>query len=381
MNGTLHHKTKKPIDPLAIGCAANTRVGYKKIGNVEWMFTCHFLPGTAEPTDLFDFVSVIGHNPETGETCFFGHNNVRMTSAEAPIPGGKGLDDVAGRAEAAAFWNEPSYNTCVRCHSANKPWAITPHLQQRRYGGDGSMDIVPETPFAKRMHTGWGYRIIGTVHNLVMKRPHAIWPRNDDGTIDNTCTSCHVISDEVEYQRLSHVAVGLPDLPPYSRITQFLPHYQFTWMPWGSADPSEVALDQAAVKRIDRAIADPKYLARQEEILSPCPEPVGIASSGVNVSEEESGSTALTWIYRNDLGGVPLRDDVRFEVTVQGSDGESCAFKDVAPRALGSDQWSLRLPARSGVGYRYRIRPYRYCFDQTGYAFGNYTEVIGPLQE
>ncbi len=361
---------------FSAGCMLNTRMGHYRIGNVDWVFNCHYRPGFHEPNDPYDFMAVIGSNSVTGETCFFGHDQFKMSSTVAPIPGGTGPDDSAGRAEAARFWNIPSRNTCLKCHSGNKAWALTPHVNQSRLGGDGTMDFIPSTPSSRRRHPGWGYRLIGTVHNQVMVRPKAVWPANDDGTPDTTCTRCHVLTDVEEFLRLSRDSVGLPDLPKFTERSQGFPHFRQIWMPLG-IDAVHDATEpfQEAVGRLERAIANPAYRARpEEEILSPCPPPNRIDEAAVTVTVN-GDSEELQWAYRNDYGGVPTRDDIRFELSVQGSDGTSCRFRDVAPESLGSDRWNFRLPVRAGTTYTYRLKPYRYCFDRTVFSFSNQAVV------
>jgi len=352
------------------GCVPNVRIGHVKSGPVDWIYLCHYHTGLHEPQgDLFDFVAMIGSNSRTGETCFFAHDAGKTNGVDVPTPGGINLHDSAGRAKAAAFWNRPSRNTCIRCHANNKPWAVTPYLNQSRLGGDGTMDFVPEVPLRKRLSPGWGYRIIGTVHNLVMKRPKAIWPRLDNGTADSTCTRCHVVNDTVEYLRLSRESVGLSDLPRYEVQTHIMPHTRHPWMPMDAdpSDPGTRAEAQTAVQRLERAVFDPKFRVAEKEILSPCPAPAALPSREITLEKTEKGIRSLRWNYQNDYGQVAERDDVRIALTLEGSDGSRCQFRDLAPLRLGDRKWLFRHPLKTGVQYTYRLQPYRYCFDRKAY--------------
>ena len=364
----------KGADPRE-GCFPNVRIGKIKSGPVDWMFVCHYKHGLHEPKgDQFDFVAMIGSNKITGETCFFGHDNGKTSGVDLVPPGGEGRDDEPGRSRAALFWNNPAHNTCLHCHADNKPWIVTPHLNQSVLGGDGTMDLVPELPSARRLTPQWGYRVIGVVHNWVFPRPKVIQPLNQDGSPDRTCTRCHVLTDQEEGLRFAREAVGLGELPQYvARDYGFLLDPD-PWMP-PSYQGMELGKAQAAVQRYERALGDPAYRATELDILSPCPVPEALDAK--TISEQDSdGGRALSWRYRNGLGKVAMRDDIRFRLAIEGSDGTSCEFDDIAPRALGSDQWSFTHPAANGVNYHYRLQAYRYCFDRTGVSRS--TEVVVP---
>jgi hypothetical protein len=336
---------------------------------VDWIFLCHCHSGLHEKTDPFDFITAIGSNRNTGETCFFGHDQAKFDGEEVPVPGGY-PGDAMSRQEAAAFWNTPSHNTCLSCHTANKPWAITPHVNQSRLGGDGTMDFIPEVPKSKRVRPGWGFRVIGTVHNLVMPRPQAIVPKNDDGTADRSCTRCHVVTDQESFFRLSRIAVGYhEDIPKYAERSAGMPLNKDPWMPPVRASDEDARKAREAVDRIGRALADPSWRLESHDILTPCPAPGSLPKGDVRVLEG-SGPREIRWTYRNDYGSVPARDDIRFEVSVVGDDGTSCRYRDVAPQSLGSDQWVFHHPDRAGTHYTYRLTPYRYCFDRTAYRYG-----------
>lgn len=376
------------------GCLPNARVAVKKIGPVTWAATCHFFNGPHETSDKFDFVAVIGSNDKTGETCFFSHDfqlkDEKRTHGKNLIPpGGYNPKDPVQRAESKAFWNPTDYFVCMQCHGNNKAWLITPHVNQSRVGhGDGNMEFLPETPRSLRLQPQWGYRIIGTNDNLYMNHkrefnrpelheiPKTVYPKNDDGTEDRTCTRCHLLPDQENYLRLARVSVGLRDLEKNLVFTGRHHLDPKPWMPPAhDGSPEDTKKYQAAVMRYERALRDPAWRFKPaENILAPCPAPAALASERVQVLEGRD-SNKVQWNYKNDRGEVPNRDDVRFQVTIQGSDGATCAIRDVAPKALGSDSWTLNHPKAAGVTYEYTLKPYRYCFQETVYEYGTETKA------
>ena len=95
--------------------------------------------------------------------------------------------------------------------------------------------------------------------------------------------------------------------------------------------------------------------------------------------------TCLAWDYDNDFGGVPDRDDVRFDVAygdarnaamfggvsrqsnregVRMQEGSAVAvLRDVAPAQ--PDTYRLRIPLQSTAEQvRIQIQPKRFCFEE-----------------
>jgi hypothetical protein len=152
-------------------------------------------------------------------------------------------------------------------------------------------------------------------------------------------------------------------MPQYQERDKAFPLERFPWMPlFHSGTDAELEKYQQAVMRYERAFNDPKYRFREAEVLSPCPAPKPLARSVIS-SRRDSGEMTVSWIYRNDYGNVPLRDDVRFALSVKGSDGSAATYRDIAPDALGSEHWAFHHAVKSGVAYHYSLEPYRYCFD------------------
>ncbi len=354
------------------GCLPNARLGGKKNGNVSWAWVCHNLRGYHEKTDKYDFVTLIGSNDETGETCFFGHDfqlkeERKVHGLNVIPPGGLHPHSESERKAASEFWEPTNTFGCMGCHGLNHPWKVTPHTNQSVVGGDGTMDIIPNIPNSKKRKPQWGFRIIGTVHNNVLpdpgqwwgSRPKAIFPKNDDGSEDRTCTKCHVLSDQLSVLRMARFATGLGELPQYKEKSEGFLIPPKAWMPpGGHADLNDEKKAQDAVRRYERAFFDEKWRVKTEEILTPCPAPANLP-----VEKISSNKYGVRWEYANDYGAVPTRDDVRFEITVKGSDGGSCTTKDIAPDSLGSTSWHFTHPKSAGVTYTYEIRPYRYCFE------------------
>src|SRR5262249_39114571 len=162
-------------------CLPNARIGSTKIGPVDWAWTCHNFSGYHERTDGFDFVTLIGNNPLTGETCFFSHSfgpeeRRGANGRDIVPPGGWPATSVSERKRASEFWASADDFSCIRCHNANHAWMVTPHTWQSRVGGDGTMDVLPDVTKAGRLHPGKAFRVIGTAHNAGIpadKRPKA----------------------------------------------------------------------------------------------------------------------------------------------------------------------------------------------------------------
>ncbi len=348
------------------GCLPNARLGGSRNGPVAWAWVCHNLAGYHEKTDRFDFVTIIGSNTLTGETCFFGHSSPgddkrRTHGKDLVPPGGWHPGSSAEREKAKAFWDWADEFSCIGCHGADRPFMVTPHTNQSRVGGDGSMEIIPKIT---------SFRLIGTAPHAVLAqkpelRPRAIYPKNDDGTPDRTCTKCHTLTNQETFLRLARYSVGLGDLPKHAERTKEFLHDPKAWMPPGNdGSPDATASAQAAVKRYERAFYDASWRYKESDAMGPCRAPAPLPASAVKAA----GAGKIEWTYKNDYGQVPLRDDVRFKVTLQSEGGSQCTIRDVAPESLGGDRWRFSHPADAGARYTYRITPYRYCFDESIYS-------------
>ncbi len=371
--------SKFPGNDINESCSPMTRLGGKRIGNVYWTWLCHNWHVNHD-----EFLTVIGANMETGETCFIGHDVAEdpdpkhhVLAKDVMPPGGIDPTNVHQRAKAAEFWEPGHMFVCLDCHSTNGPFLGTPNARAAVLP-NGERELFPRYPDRLRMTPGSGFRVIGTGHNVFatdiplreIRRPKAIVPMKDDKTADNSCTKCHQLSDQEHYVRLARLSVGLKDT--YVKERKDVP-----WMPHGidPTDAAEVKLAQVAVARYERAWKDPSWRFSEAELLSECPAPAEVVSTTTKAAIDDKGTSTLTWRYANDLGGVPLRDDVRFQVKIEGSDGSTCQIRDVAPNALGATDWKLEHPTQKGVAYEYKLQPYRYCFDKKPYAFANEAKV------
>ena len=114
-------------------------------------------------------MGVIGHNSETGATCFFHISMAFPNDARHP-----GSDDP----NYDSFWQSADVvaaDNCQGCHQAD-PWLHSPWIDQLRDPADPSLPLVPlnaslDSPY---IVVGEGFA-----------QPH------QDGAPENSCTSCH----------------------------------------------------------------------------------------------------------------------------------------------------------------------------------------------
>jgi hypothetical protein len=114
-------------------------------------------------------MGVIGHNEETGATCFFHINMAHDNSEVHPGSADPAYDD---------YWETPAVvaaDNCQGCHQAD-PWLHSPWIDQLRDPEDSSQPLVPVTsgPDAPYIVVGDGFS--QPIH---------------EGAPDNSCTSCH----------------------------------------------------------------------------------------------------------------------------------------------------------------------------------------------
>ncbi len=114
-------------------------------------------------------MGVIGHNSETGATCFF-HINMRFPN-DTLHPGSNDpkYDDYWQSADLVAADN------CQGCHQAD-PWLHSPWIDQLRDPHDSSLPLVPLTA-----STDSPYFVVGDGFT----QPYNV------GAPENSCTSCH----------------------------------------------------------------------------------------------------------------------------------------------------------------------------------------------
>ena len=129
-------------------------------------------------------MGVIGHNAETGATCFFHINMQHDNTALHPGSADPDYDDYWQSAAVVAADN------CQGCHQAD-PWLHSPWIDQLKDPSDPTQPLVPVTASVDSPYTvvGEGFA-----------QPH------HEGAPDNSCTSCH------RAQCDTHFAVPLGEL-------------------------------------------------------------------------------------------------------------------------------------------------------------------------
>ena len=152
---------------LTGGCETGERI------SARYMGTWH--DGTPRPEVVFvNFCrdggqGLIGHNSETGATCFF-HMSWFADNTE-PHPGSNDPDY-------NLYWQtaeEVAADNCQGCHQAD-PWLHSPWIDQLRDPDDPSQPLVPVITDADAP-----YIIVG----------EAFTQPFHEGAPDNSCTSCH----------------------------------------------------------------------------------------------------------------------------------------------------------------------------------------------
>ena len=114
-------------------------------------------------------MGVIGHNSETGATCFFHINMAFPNDARHPGSNDPNYDDYWQSADVVAADN------CQGCHQAD-PWLHSPWIDQLRDPDDPSLPLVPLIA-----STDSPYVVVGEGFT----QPY------HDGAPENSCTSCH----------------------------------------------------------------------------------------------------------------------------------------------------------------------------------------------
>ena len=139
----------------------------------RYMGTHH--DGTPRPEVVFvNFcrdggMGVIGHNAETGATCFFHISMAHDNSVRHPGSADPDYDDYWQTAAVVAADN------CQGCHQADA-WLHSPWIDQLRHPDDPTQPLVPVTGGVDAP-----YIVVGEG----FAQPH------HEGAPDNSCTSCH----------------------------------------------------------------------------------------------------------------------------------------------------------------------------------------------
>jgi hypothetical protein len=176
-------------------CAPFSRLGRPRVaGKGQWAFVCRRYFGRSKSDPHFDDVNMIGHNPDTGATCFF-NSKLNPSAPEAGYDLGRDTTKIPklASAEATSFWMTPSQiqraGCANRCHT-NDPFIHTPFVDRITASGasiktcindsDASNCLVPSNPNGKYKvvydsYLNWAPRILKPVAQIA------------------ACTECHRI--------------------------------------------------------------------------------------------------------------------------------------------------------------------------------------------
>jgi hypothetical protein len=452
-------------------CGLNTRLTRAVRGNVEWLFFCRkakTLELTADPSwqatnPTFPLLGTIGFNKTTGEVVYFDGREDKFTfdwSRPFIAAGGHGYSDASGRAQAENIYHPTFKIECSVCHDNKNSHIIDPHIEHARAGylnGETdpialafSVDAYLPDQTAKDTSP---FRIIGSSYTSTFSAEIAAARTVRDPT--GNCRGCHTLTNQVTGIRFAADAV---DKPPSSsdptvqnsdlfkdEIAQYdaTASHRTKWAlrtgagrihPWMvprdgndiSESPTEIS-DADWHKLSDCLWGSGGADCGYKPLYSACPAPEsGLAADPAGpqaiaatlIAAPQNGSPGqkavrLSWKYQNILGGVPERDDVRFNVAVKEAavplggtppsptdypsavetqDGgfapisgeigtnrtarllRNASFlghttaTDPSPTAVPRT-YQIDIPAVCGKRYLVRIVPKRFCFDQSNVVF------------
>jgi mono/diheme cytochrome c family protein len=451
-------------------CGAASRVSRVVKGNVEWLALARKTRGpeilSAEsywsPDDpAFALVGYIGFNRVTGELAFldgsYPGNDRKFDWRSAIVPpGGAGYSDAAGRSVAATMYDPIFRVDCAACHDNKDPRIITPYIKHSRVGyRDPALaevssvgDLFPELMRNIRQP----YRVVGSEYTATNPVNIAAGRAFEDPT--GTCARCHGFTN-LGTARFSSDSVGR--LGSLTGDTAPENEFRTAWAlrsgagkihPWMlPSDGNDISLDPPAPEMSDEswnklraALENPSSLPVALKLYTEAPAPESVlteaariadASGPIDISVTSSvnrdGVTGLfdreiqlTWRYQNTLGGVPTRDDVRFNVAVvemvppadndptpieqyptieqaKGEnairvsggvlrDGKVVIFEDVSfvGHTRGTDpqattiprQYRVDFPGAQGKRYLIRLVAKRHTFDQSRFKYSEVPHVL-----
>lgn len=190
-------------------CVPGTRLGRSNpSGNfkTEWVWSCRRYFPRNKQSSRFDDINMIGHNPETGATCFFVSKINRDPPTESKDLGHSfGQVPSPASPEGKNLWKSPREMTevsafrggsqpCVDCHD-NDPFIHTPFFHQVRKNGES---ILPSNPDGKYYIVGSKYHRTEAWEVKTLVSPEAA-----------TCTSCHRIGSRRTCSDLAMLASGM----------------------------------------------------------------------------------------------------------------------------------------------------------------------------
>ncbi len=399
--------------------------------NVQWVGLCRGVGEDVPEYDRFIGNGLIGANTVTGEMCFFFGAN-ENTDEEYVLP--KLTADVESSADLEP-WLPPGNmpGSCLSCHPNNDPWVLTPWLQpsymtQLLTSDEYSMTLpegVELTDVLAAQHvrqtsakyktllpepvpegrTAWTeeeifdedgelmrrqYRAVGSSYvaaeaaGTVAARKGAVDPRWSINfrerlrlqPAENSCAKgCHATANSY-FETLAYDSLGDKYAAKYLSESMSEGTLTDTWMPLGGGPVDHWEEMFESAEATIPAITECPIPKRLEE-----PVEVNVTCGEDGVSEAE-----LRWSYVNDYGGVPSRDDVRFDVAlsygsggsklgIAGSDspegvrmeaaGDSVTMlRDVAPEP-GTNEYRVVVPFSNDAPLLHvDVQPKRFCFEE-----------------
>lgn len=453
-------------------CGLNSRINFVERNHVEWLFLCRKssddLEIRAEPywtenDPRFSRYSAIGFNRTTGEIAFIDGRKDRSVfnwSRSFPPPGGQSYHDLKGRLDAEALYDTTFSVDCVSCHDNKKPTIIDPHIQQARVGYYDNRNDPRAEKFSlgnflppRIARTDSPFRVIGSgytsAHEGQMRHAKAFSIQK------HPCSGCHSLTTLQTGRRFAADAasmapgvtnptlgqsVGIAEERAALRLVQ---DHRTDWasasgagriMPWmipqhgGKLSGEAEGLDLAQWEQLSEcAWGKGGDVCNYRPLFTGCPTPGGSGDTFVPSDFSirprfiaEAGSLqsvlSINWTYLNGYGGVPERDDVRFNIAIRLVDlpisqrtpealdypsmadaraTETTAVTDNISRTVtkalvihnasfSSHQrltepapttkprnYSIFVPATCGKRYLVRVVPKRFCFDETGVTYSD----------
>lgn len=420
--------------PCSVG---STLVQYRseENPNVQWVGLCRGASGDHPDYNRFIGNGLIGANSVTGEMCFFFGGN---ENPDKPYELPKLTSDVESEDELSP-WLPPTEmpGSCLSCHPNNDPWVMTPWLQPSymaqvlthedyplRLPEGVGLDEVFAARFVQQTdvrmksmlpeplpegRTAWTEEeIIGEDGRVLRRQYRAVGSsyvaneaagtvKNRSGIKDpaweinfrdrlrlhspetNCAQGCHATAN-AHFERMGLDSLGEKFAAPYLSETMRDPEAPgWAWMPPGAGEASHWldAFEQgdASIPAITECPI-PKRVEDEVSVAARC----GRSSEGAAETVVE-----LAWTYVNDYGGVPGRDDVRFDVALTidpGSDflgrlddspegvrmeaitDDVVLVRDVGPSEPGGSSYRLEVALEGAGVVRAEVQPKRYCFEE-----------------
>lgn len=445
-------------------CGTSSRLSIVKSGNVEWIALARKTRGVEpltadeywEPSNPeYPLLGYIGFNRVSGEVAFLAEKpgaDYSFDVLETP-PGGNGYNDAEGRSSSKSRY-DPSFSIqCARCHDNKEPRTITPYIKQARVGYANTArrdafsvgSLLPKLPRLEDQP----YRVVGSDFTV---GPNRNWIDNSKVLHSvNRCTNCHVITT-AEGSTLPGTALfaaesvnRLDDLAPAYNSDNKISSSRTDWSlrggdgkihPWmtvrgnilaNSSGQPHPEITQDEWDELRGAITSPT-LENSLPLYTKAPAPESIVSDDTRIADNSYASilppvvtanrdadnpsfpkeVQFKWSYHNRFGGIPTRDDVRFNVAVREveipdggddpdeaeyptieqargedasrisgavfKDGDIVIIKDASfvdhlrwtdprPTATARD-YAVIFPAASGKRYLVRLLSKRYTFDK-----------------